>query len=188
MAASISSAVVNAANPTQYLELPSSSCDLLWHAAYTNANHEKRVAEQLMRRSVEHFLPLYGSVRQWKDRRVQLQLPLFPGYVFVRMALQDRMRVQQVPGVARLIGFDGHPSILAEEEIETLKKLLVSGIRAEPFPYLTGGRHMRISAGPLAGREGIVVRRKGSLRVVLSIDLVQRSILLDVDANDLEPL
>jgi transcription antitermination factor NusG len=189
MAASIKSVVGDAADAARYLWLPSDpSSDLLWHAAYTSANHEKRVAEQLGRRSVEHFLPLYWSERRWKDRKVQLQLPLFAGYVFVRVAPQGRMRVQQVPGVARLVGFNGHPSILAQEEIEAWKKLLASGIRAEPFPYLTSGRRMRISAGPLAGREGIVVRRKGSVRVVLSIDLVQRSILVDVDADALEPL
>src|SRR5260370_2441771 len=76
--------------------------DPLWYAAYTVANHEKRVAEQLGVRSVEHFVPLYESVRRWKDRKVRVQLPLFPGYVFVRLALRDRLRVLQVPGVARL--------------------------------------------------------------------------------------
>jgi transcription antitermination factor NusG len=180
-------AAVNAVHPAPSLKLASDSRDLLWHAAYTNANHEKRVAEQLTSRSVEYFLPLYPSVRHWKDRKVQLQLPLFPGYVFVKMALQDRMRVLQVPGVARLVGFDGRPSVLAQEEIEALKKLLACGIRAEPFPYLTRGRRMRISMGPLAGQEGIVVRRRGSVRVVLSLDLVQRSILVDVGADALEP-
>src|ERR1700687_5371706 len=78
-----------------------------WYVAYTRANHEKRVTEQLLQRSVDHFLPLYESVRRWKDRRVTLQLPLFPGYVFVRLALCDRLKILQVPGVARLIGFNG---------------------------------------------------------------------------------
>src|SRR5216684_840587 len=81
-----------------------------WYAAYTCANHEKRVALQLGQRSVEHFLPTYESLRRWKDRRVRLQLSLFPGYVFVRMALQDRLQVLQVPGVARLVGFNGTPT------------------------------------------------------------------------------
>jgi transcription termination/antitermination protein NusG len=159
-----------------------------WYAAYTSANHEKRVAEQLRAQEVEQFLPLYSSARRWKDRRVTLQLPLFPGYVFVRMTLRDRMRVLRVPGVARLVGFSGHPAALADDEMDALKKLVVSGIRAEPYPYLTVGRRIRICEGPLAGREGIVVRRKGSVRVVLSIDLVQRSILVGIDAVSLEPL
>src|SRR5215469_17978008 len=83
-----------------------------WYAAYTSANHEKRVAQQLTWRSVEHFLPVYESVRRWKDRRVPLQLPLFPGYVFVRLALRDRLRVLAVPGVARVVGFDGRPTVV----------------------------------------------------------------------------
>src|SRR5271157_5605311 len=87
--------------------VPQSSVEYLephWYAAYTCANHEKRVALQLERRSLECFLPLYESVRRWKDRRVRLELPLFPGYVFVRLALRDRLQVLQVPGVARLVG------------------------------------------------------------------------------------
>jgi transcription antitermination factor NusG len=87
-----------------------------WYVAYTSANHEKRVTEQFLQRSVDHFLPLYESVRRWKDRRVTLQLPLFPGYIFVRLALCDRLKILQVPGVARLIGFNGQPRLGAGSE------------------------------------------------------------------------
>jgi transcription antitermination factor NusG len=159
-----------------------------WYAAYTCANHEKRVREQLEQRSVEAFLPLYETVRRWKDRRMRLQLPLFPGYVFVQMAVVDRLRVLQVPGVVRLVGFNGQLAALPDEEIEALKKGLAGGVRAEPRPFLTAGRHVRIKAGPLEGREGILLRRKGSLRVVLSIELIQRSIVVDVDVADIQPL
>lgn len=158
-----------------------------WYAAYTNANHEKRVAEQLDVREVEHFLPLYESVRRWKDRRVMLQLPLFPGYVFVRMAQRDQLRVVQIPGVSRLVGFGGTPAALPEEEIEALRASLVSGVRAEPHPFLTVGRRVRVKSGPLAGITGILLRRKGKLRVVISIDLIQRSVAVDADAADVEP-
>jgi transcription antitermination factor NusG len=157
-----------------------------WYAAYTNANHEKRVAIQLGQRSVEHFLPLYDSVRRWKDRRMKLQLPLFPGYVFVRLALRDRMQVLQVPSVVRLVGFNGAPAALAEEEVESLRCALIEGVRAEPHPFLRVGRRVRIIAGPLAGREGIVVRWKDDLRVVLSTELIQRSILIHMDAASVE--
>jgi transcription antitermination factor NusG len=159
-----------------------------WYAAYTCANHEKRVREQLEQRSVESFLPVYESVRRWKDRRMRLQLPLFPGYVFVRMAVVDRLRVLQVPGVVRLVGFNGQLAALPDAEIEGLKSGLASGVRAEPHPFLTAGRRVRIKAGPLEGREGILLRRKGSLRVVLSIELIQRSIVVDVDVADVQPL
>lgn len=157
-----------------------------WYAAYICANHEKRVAEQLGQRSVEHFLPLYKSVRRWKDRRVQLELPLFPGYVFVRMPLRDRLRVLEIPSVARLVSFNGIPAALPEEEIESLREALVGRLRAEPHPYLTIGRRVRIKAGPLEGREGILLRKKGNFRVVISIDLIQRSMIVDVDAADIE--
>src|ERR1043166_10057148 len=83
-----------------------------WYAIYTCANHEKRVAAELEARAVENFLPLYHSLRRWKDRRVILNTPLFPGYVFVRLAMQDRVRVVQVPSVVRLVGFGGVPAVL----------------------------------------------------------------------------
>lgn len=158
----------------------------MWYAAYTNAHHEKRVAEQLARRSVEHFLPLYETVRRWKDRRVRLQLPLFPGYVFVRLALRDRLQVLQVPGVANLVGFSGTPTALPLEEIDTLRSSLRDGVRAEPHPYLTVGRRVRVKAGPLAGMEGILVRKKNQDRLVISLDLILRSVAVEVSALELD--
>jgi transcription antitermination factor NusG len=157
-----------------------------WCVAYTSANHEKRVTEQLLQRSVEHFLPLYESVRRWKDRRMKLQLPLFPGYVFVRLFLCDRLKVLQVPGVARLVGFNGQPAVLADKEIEALRTSTVAYLRPEPHPYLKVGRRVRIQRGVLEGVEGILIRRKNALRVVLSIDLIMRSVSVEVDASDLE--
>jgi transcription antitermination factor NusG len=168
--------------------LVAETVDPVWYAAYTRANHEKRVAEQLGVRSVEHFVPLYESVRRWKDRKVRIQLPLFPGYVFVRLALRDRLRVLQVPGVARLVGFNGLPCALPDSEIEALKAGLASGVRAEPHPFLTVGRWVRVKGGPLEGLQGIVVRRKNRLRLVVSLDLIHRAAAVEVEAADLEPL
>lgn len=157
-----------------------------WYAAYTCANHEKRVAEQLTERAVEYFLPQYESVRRWKDRRVKLQLPLFPGYVFVRLALRDRLRVLQIPSIVSLVGFNGHPSALPDNDVEALRNGLDARLRAEPHPYLIVGRRVRIKHGPLEGAEGILVRRKGAFRVVLSIDLIARSAAVEVDETDVE--
>ena len=159
-----------------------------WYAAYTSANHEKRVVLQLMQRSVEHFLPLYDSVRRWKDRKVHLQMPLFPGYVFVRVALRDRLQVLQVPGVAKLVGFNGMPAALPESEMEALRTGLAGGVRAEPHPYLTVGRKVRVRTGSLAGLEGMLVRRKNSTRFVISLDLIMRSVAVEVDAADVRPV
>jgi len=168
--------------------LPFSYYEKRWYAVYTAANHERRVAEQLEVRAVEYFLPLYSSLRRWKDRRVKLSLPLFPGYVFVHMALRDRLRVLQVPGVARLVSFNGTPSALPDEAIQALMRSLERGLHAEPHPYLTAGRRVRLKCGPLEGCQGILVRRKGVCRVVLSIEMIQRSVVVDVDLADIEPL
>ena len=169
-------------------ELPAEYIVPQWYAAYTSANHEKRVAELLKAWEVEYFLPVYASVRKWKDRRVQLELPLFPGYLFVHMALRDRLKVLQVPGVAHLVGFGGTPTPLPNEEIDTLRAGQASGVRAEPHPFLTVGRRVRIKTGPLAGMQGILVQRKGKCRVVISIELIQRSVAVDADAADVEAL
>jgi transcription antitermination factor NusG len=158
-----------------------------WYAAHTRANHEKRLAEQLAERSVEHFLPLYACVRRWKDRRVTVQLPLFPGYILVRLPLRERMRVLQIPGVARLVGFNGSPAPLPDAEIEALREKLNRQVRAEPHPYLQAGRRVRVRTGPLEGFEGILVRRKHKYRIVVSIDLIMRSIAAEVDLADVEP-
>jgi transcription termination/antitermination protein NusG len=167
--------------------LPAFYAEPRWYAAWTRSRHEKAVAEQLERKAVETFLPVYETLRQWKNGRHRVALPLFPGYAFVRIALRDRLEVLTVPGVARLVGFNGTPTPLDDEEIERLRRALAQGVRATPHPFLTVGRRVRITAGPLAGQEGILVRRKGTLRVILSIDLIQRSVLVDLDGDILEP-
>jgi transcription antitermination factor NusG len=160
--------------------------ELHWYAAYTCANHEKRVAQQLAERRVEQFLPLYQSVRRWKDRKVRLELPLFSGYVFVRLALRDRLRVLAVPSVVNLVGFCGHAAPLADAEIETFRATLLPQVAAQPHPYLTKGKRVRILSGPLKGAEGTLVRRKGSCRVVLAVDLIARAASVEIDAADIE--
>jgi transcription antitermination factor NusG len=158
-----------------------------WYAAYTRAQHEKRVAAELVMREVEHFLPLYSSVRKWKDRRVQLESPLFPGYVFVRLALRERLRVLQIPSVVRLVGFNGQPAALPDSEMEIMRSGLSQSSRAEPHPFLTVGRHVRITGGPFAGLEGVLRRKKSGTRVIVSLGLIHRSVAVDVDIADVRP-
>jgi transcription antitermination factor NusG len=167
------------------LELPEEYCEPRWYAAYTRANHEKRVSELFGGGRVEHFLPLYNSVRRWKDRRVTLEMPLFPGYVFVRIALRDRLRVLQIPGVARLVGFNGTPAALPSDEIEALRASLAEGVKVQPHRYLVAGQRVSLRSGPLAGLAGILVRQKGRTRFVISLDLIQRSVALELDEADL---
>ncbi len=173
---------------SEALVWPADSLAPQWYAAYTRAQHEKSVVQQLEQRAIENFLPLYETVRRWKDRRMRLQLPLFPGYVFVRIVLSERLNVLRVPSVVRLVGFNGRLTPVPKEEVESLRRAIVEGVRAEPHRYLRVGRRVRITEGALAGREGLLVRWKGNLRVVLSTELIQRSILVDVDVSSVVPI
>jgi transcription antitermination factor NusG len=157
-----------------------------WFAAYTWAHHERRVSEHLSARGIEYFLPTYRVVHRWKDRKVELQLPLFPSYVFLRLAMREHFRVVGVPGIARIVGTSRQPTPLPECEIESLKNTRDSGLRAQPYPYLEIGRKVRIKAGPFEGLQGILVRRKGKFRVVFSLQLIRSSFVLDVDGFDVE--
>lgn len=159
-----------------------------WYALYTCPRHEKRVAEQIEQRRISCFLPMYRSVRRWKDRRKELELALFPGYVFVRIALQDKLQVLKVPGAVRLVTFNGQPAALPEQEIECLRKRQSNSSIIEPHPYLRVGRRVRVRRGPMQGLEGIIRRTKENCRVVFSLDLIMRSVSVEVDEADLEPV
>lgn len=159
-----------------------------WYAAYTRARHEKVIAEQLSQRCVERFLPLYETVHRWKDRKVRTQLPLFPSYIFVRVALRDQLRVLQIPGVVRLVSFNGCPIALLDEEVQALQRGLSSGLRVAPHPYLTVGRRVRVKSGPLCGLTGKLVRRKSNWRIVISVESIMRSISAEVSLDEIEIL
>ncbi|MCU1302749.1 MAG: putative Transcription termination/antitermination factor NusG [Candidatus Sulfotelmatobacter sp.] len=179
-------------SPKALLSPPASLFDLglqmNWYALYTCPRHEKCVAQQIEQRDISCFLPLYRSARRWKDRKKELELALFPGYVFVRFALKDRLRVLQLPSAVRLVSFNGEPAVLPEAEIEALRERLSRGGCMEPHPYLSVGRRVRVRSGPMQGLEGIIVRRKDRCRVVFSLDLIMRSIAVEVDETDVEPL
>jgi transcription antitermination factor NusG len=155
-----------------------------WYAVYTCSRHEKCVAEQMERRAIECLLPTYRSVRRWKDRRKELALPLFPGYVFVNLSLQDRIKVLEIPGVVQFVSFSGRPAAMPESEMESLRNSLAHNAEMIPHPYLRTGSRVRVRSGPLAGLEGILARRKDSYRLVLSIDLIMRSVAVEVDEAD----
>ena len=159
-----------------------------WYAAKTRANHEKRVAEQLTMRSIPCFLPVYESLRTWKDRRKCLALPLFPGYLFVRIHVQERLRVLEIASVACLVTFGSLPCALPDSQIEALQNIPSSRLTAESYDYCASGKRVRIKRGPLEGIEGTLVRRKGALRLVLSIDLIQQAASVEVDMTDVELL
>ena len=160
---------------------------LQWYAAYTNARHERRVTECLSGRLVECYLPSYRSVRRWQDRRKEIELPLFPGYVFVRIAYRARLQVLTAPGVVQIVSFDGKPAPIQDGEIDALRRGTSCAAGLEPHPYLKVGRRVRVRSGPLSDMEGILLRRKDGFRLVLSIELIMRSVSTEVDEADVEP-
>jgi transcription antitermination factor NusG len=137
---------------------------------------------------IECFLPLYKSLRRWKDRRKELELPLFPGYLFVHIALRNRLQVLRIPGVSQLIGAHGKPSSLPEHEIEALRNGLAKGLYAEAHSWLQIGRRVRVTRGPLAGAQGILIRKKHNCRIVISVDVIMRSVALEIDELDVQPI
>ena len=159
-----------------------------WYAAYTCAHHEKRVAQQLEERQIEAFLPTYRSVRRWKDRKKVLELPLFPSYIFVQLEAHRRLDLLRLPGVLGLVTFQGKPATVASAEIENLRHGLSDLTVVHPHPYLKAGRRVRVRCGAMAGVEGVLVRKRDQSRVVLSISLLQRSVSVDIDEADVEPL
>jgi len=174
-------------HPTENLD--NSACfDTPWYAAYTCPRHEKYVAHQLAERQVGSFLPLYSSVRRWKDRRKRIDLPLFPGYVFVQITEQNRIDVLRLPGVVQLVCFQGKPAPIAASEIDALRRGTSGSIVVQPHPYLKEGRRVRIVSGPMIGNEGIFVRRKQQSRLDISISAIQRSVAVEIGEADVEPV
>jgi transcription antitermination factor NusG len=161
---------------------------LPWYAVYTTPRHEKHVAELLTERDIETFLPLYRTVRRWKKScPTSLQLPLFPCYLFVRVRRSARGSVLGLPGVLSIVGSPKEPWPLPHFEIEALR-FGVEMAKIEPHPYLKVGERVRIATGSMAGVEGILVRKKNQSRFVLTFDAIMRSVAVEVDANDLEPV
>lgn len=159
----------------------------LWFAAYTCAHRERRVTEHLRARNIECFLPMYKSLRQWKDRNVELELPLFPGYVFVRLPFEEHSRVVNVPGVASIVGTSQCPTPVPSHEIQLLMDAKALKVRTEPYRFLTTGTRVRVKSGHFQGVEGFVVRRQGLQGIVVTLKLISSAFLLVVDAAGLEP-
>jgi transcription antitermination factor NusG len=158
-----------------------------WFAAYTTPRHEKAVVRQLDARHVESFLPLYSSVRHWKNGcRVTVDRPLFPSYVFVRVRSGDSVKVLQVPGVLSIVSSGREPSALPSAEIESLRAGLPLR-RFEPHSYLVAGERVRIVAGSLEGMVGVLVRRKNDYRAVLTLDMIRQSVSVEVGLDEIEP-
>jgi transcription antitermination factor NusG len=157
-----------------------------WFAVYTNSCQERRVAEHCQVRDIEAFLPVYRSTRRWKNGcTVSLERPLFPGYVFTRVSQLHRVRVLELPGVVTIVGAGRQPIPLPDSDIQALRDG-IDLMNVEPHPYLKVGERVKIRRGPFEGMAGILVRKKNALRVVLTVDLIMKSISVEIDEHDLE--
>jgi transcription antitermination factor NusG len=159
-----------------------------WYAVCTRHQHEKAVSERLSGIGFDVFLPTYEVFRQWKDRVKRLSLPLFPCYVFLRFGLERRPEVVSTIGVHSIVTFAGRPAPIPEIQIDAIKRVIENHLQVEPHPFLSCGDWVRVTFGPLAGIEGIVIRRKSGFRLILSAELLGRSIAVEVDALNVEPL
>jgi len=172
--------------------LPSAdSCDEpKWYAVYTKSRHEKVAEATLKSRGVTAFLPLREVLSQWKDRKKVINVPLFPSYLFVRIGLGDIQNVIYTKGVLRLVGCNGTPVSVPTEQIEAIMKVVQNKLKYDPYPYLGIGRDVMIKRGPLQGVVGKIIDKKKSSKhtVVISIDLIKRSVSIEVDVLDIEPL
>lgn len=163
-------------------------CDKRWVALYTASRHEKQVQRQLEDKNTDAFLPLYNTRREWKKRKaVDIDLPLFPNYVFARIAPGQRAAVLGTPGVFSIVGSSREAWELPERDIEALRSI-ASMRNSEPHPYLVVGERARVRSGPLAGLEGVIVHKKKNLQIVMSLDQIMRSVAIEVEADELEPL
>lgn len=158
-----------------------------WFAAYVRSRHESHVAAHLAARSVETFLPQYKSERKWSDRKIEIELPLFSGYIFVHINVHFKLQVLEAPGVLYLVGAHGSPEPLEDAEIEQLRMALVSGRNPRPHPFITVGERVVITRGRLEGYEGFVVREKNKSRVVLKMDLINKAMSVEVDTDAIAP-
>lgn len=157
-----------------------------WYAIYTRHQHEKVIARLLSEKGIEVFLPVQTVVRRWKDRTKQLSLPIFPCYVFIWGSLQRRFDIVTTPGFQSFVSFGDQPVTIPREEIEAIRQAFTSGSRIEPYPFLRFGDKVRIRSGPLEGVEGILVRKKNSFRLVLSVNLLEKSVAVEIDAGLVE--
>ncbi len=162
-----------------------SSSELHWYAVTTRSRHEKVVAEQLWQKEIECFLPLREVISKWKDRRKKVQFPLFPGYLFVHVPIQERrVDILKVPSVVRIIEFNGEPVAIPEVQVQAVKRLVFSTLPYDPYPYIGEGDQVEIVRGPLKGLHGLLIEKKGAYRFILSIDLILQAVSCEIDSCD----
>jgi len=162
--------------------------DSKWYALRVRSRHEDAVARHLEARGLESFLPLYRSQRRWSDRLKEIEVPLFPGYVFCHFNLINRLPILTIPGVVHVVGVGKIPAPIDESEIAGIQVAVKSGLPTEPWPSLCVGDRVRIEHGPLGGVEGTLLGVRGSQRLLLSVTLLQRAVAVQVDEAWVQPI
>jgi transcription antitermination factor NusG len=156
-----------------------------WYALHTRYQHEKVVAQILAHKQFDVYLPLYEAIHHWRDRNRRLSLPLFPCYLFIRGGLERQLDVLTTPGIIGWVG-SGLPSAIPAGEMEAVRRVAERIDKVEPHPYLACGDRVRVRTGPLAGIEGVLIRKKGFIRLVLSVQILQSSAAVEVDVACIE--
>ena len=159
-----------------------------WLAAYTKARHETLVARQLTSKLVSHLLPTYVRSAHWSDRLKRTMAPLFPGYVFVQVSEEERVRVLQTAGVVNIVSVAGRPVPLDDTDVAMLREFVARPHQFEPHPFLNAGQRVRVKHGPFEGWEGIFVYKKNIARLVVSLEPILQSVSLELDGTDVEPV
>jgi transcription antitermination factor NusG len=163
-------------------EVEGASVKFPWFALQVRARHEQGVADHLVGKGYELFLPLYKCRKRWSDRVKEVEAPLFPGYLFCRLNPHDRLPILKTPAMIQIVGSNRIPTAVDEYEIQAIQAMVASGIPNQPWPFLATGDRVRIESGPLIGLEGILVEFKGNHRLVLSVTLLQRSVAVEIDS------
>ena len=167
---------------------PIAASPLFWYAIRTRSRHEKLVRDRLAALGIEHLLPTVMRLSQWKDRKKEIEAPLFSGYCFARFGRPDRLAVQTVSGVVGLVGAGQRPEPIPDHEIEALRNLMTSTLRYDPHPYLHEGMTVEVIHGPLEGVRGILLRKGKRHRLVISVHLIQQSAAVEIDVSDVAPV
>ncbi len=163
--------------------LPRAEAPPPWFGVRTKSNQEKLAASVLEAKGVELYLPLYRVQRRWSDRIAETTLPLFPGYLFCRFEPSQKLPIISTPGVASVVAFGNVPAPIDNSEIEAIQALINAGNGLQPHPYLREGERIKVNSGPLEGVEGILIRKRTAWRMVVSINLLQRSISIEIDRD-----
>jgi transcription antitermination factor NusG len=169
-------------------EIGNSPTDSQWFSVWTRSRQEKSSAAVLEAIGIPHFLPLKSEVRQWSDRRQTVIVPLFSGYLFVRInsASDRRLEVLKTPGIAGFVGNQTGPLPVPDQQIEDIRRILETRVECTVFPLLNEGDCVRVVRGPLAGVEGRLVRGNSSTRLSISIEMIHKSLLVNVSGHDIE--